>query len=72
MSCATFFKTEFSTLDLKDKRLLNRAIEIGNTLLSSPGSCIQEVFPSKNDARCAYDFFSNPKVQWLNVLQTNP
>lgn len=71
MSYVPFFTTEFSTLDLKDKRLVKRAIEIGNTLFKSPGSCIQEVFRSKNEARCAYDFFSNPKVQWLNVLKAH-
>lgn len=68
MSYSEFFTREFSSLDLKDVRLTRRAISIGNTLLRSPGSCIQEIFSSKNDARCAYDFFSNPKVGWLNLL----
>ena len=29
------------------------------------------VFATKNDARCAYDFFSNPKVNWLSLLETH-
>lgn len=66
-----FFNNEFSNLDLKDIRLTKRAISIGNSLLRSPGSCIQEVFSSKNEARCAYDFFSNPKVGWINMLETH-
>ncbi len=68
---ATFFTKEFSSLDLRDIRLARRAIEVGNALLRSPGSCIQEVFASKNEARCAYDFFSNPKVKWLNLLKVH-
>ena len=63
-----YFNNEFKDLDLNDKRLNNRAITIGNTLLHSPGSCIQEVFSSKEDARCAYDFFSNPKVDWHSLF----
>lgn len=68
MSYSKFFTREFASLDLKDVRLTRRAMTIGNTLIRSPGSCIQEVFSSKNEARCAYDFFSNPKVGWLNLL----
>lgn len=68
MSYSEFFNNEFSNLDLKDARLTRRAISIGNSLIKSPGSCIQEVFSSKNEARCAYDFFSNPKVGWINML----
>ena len=71
MPCTEFFTQEFSNLDLKDSRLVRRAVSIGNTLLSSPGSCIQEVFTSKKEARCAYDFFSNPKVKWLNLLSNH-
>jgi len=25
--------------------------------------------PSKNQARCAYDFFSNPKVDWISLIE---
>jgi hypothetical protein len=71
MNYTEFFDNEFINIDLKDKRLNDRAISIGNKLLRSPGSCIQEVFATKNDARCAYDFFSNPKVRWLNLLETH-
>ena len=68
MSYSNFFDQEFLNVDLRDKRLIKRTISIGNNLIRSPGSCIQEVFVTKNDARCAYDFFSNPKVKWLNLL----
>ena len=62
MSYSNFFDQEFSNVDLKDKRLTKRAISIVNSLICLPWSCIQEVFVTKNEARCAYDFLSNTKV----------
>ena len=62
MSYSNFFDQEFSNVDLKDKRLTKRAISIVNSLIRSPWSCIQEVFVTKNEARCTYDFLSNTKV----------
>lgn len=62
-----FFEQEFSTLSINDSRLTRRAIKIGKALIKSPGSCIQEVFDCKNEARCAYDFFSNPKIKWQKL-----
>lgn len=67
-SFSNFFDQEFSNIDLKDERLTKRAIAIGNRLVRMPGSCIQEVFGSKNEARCVYDFFSNPKINWMKLL----
>jgi hypothetical protein len=52
-----YFASELSTIDLNDKRLNKRAVLIGNTLIKSPGSCVQEIFADKNEARSAYDFF---------------
>lgn len=69
MSVTRFFDDEFSNIDLNDSRLNNRAISIGNSLIQYPGSCIQEVMLSKNQARCAYDFFSNPKVDWISLIE---
>ena len=71
MSFSNFFDNEFLNIDLKDERLNRRAVVIGNSLMRSPGSCIQEVIASKNEARCAYDFFSNPKVRWRNLLKSH-
>jgi hypothetical protein len=64
-----YFDQEFNNLNLKDKRLNRRAIFIGNELLRSPGSCIQEVVDNKNRARAAYDFFSNSKVSWKSLFK---
>lgn len=71
MSYSNFFDQEFSNIDLRDERPTKRAISIGNNLIRSPGSCIQEVFITRNDARCAYDFFSNCKVSWLRLLRAH-
>ena len=53
-----FFDDEFADICLNDLRLNNRAKEIENTLIKAPGSCIQKTMLTKNQARCAYDFFS--------------
>ena len=53
-----FFQAEFSTLELKDKRLVNRAINIGVTLQKRLTSCIKRLFIDKKEMRQAYDFFS--------------
>ena len=71
MSYSEFFNAEFANLDLNDARLKRRAVFIGNELIKSPGSCIQEIFATKNEARCSYDFFSNSKVKWLNLLESH-
>lgn len=57
-----FIAEEFESLDLKDKRLTQRAKTILYTLQTRLGSCIRRLFSESHDARQAYDFFSNPKV----------
>lgn len=53
-----FFRKEFSTLDLKDKRLVNRAIALGESLQRRLTSCIKRLCIDKKEMRQAYDFFS--------------
>ncbi len=53
-----FFWKEFSTSELKDKRLVNRAIAIGVNLQKRHTSCIKRLCIDKKDMRQAYDFFS--------------
>ena len=69
MSVTSFFDNEFSSINLNDTRLNSRAINIGNSFIQYPGSCIQQVMSSKNQARCAYDFFSNPKIGWISLIE---
>lgn len=52
-----FFSEEFCAIDLKDKRLNERAKKIFVTLQNKLGSCIRRLFISPKDARQAYDFF---------------
>ena len=52
-----FFEEEFDTLDLKDKRLKERAKKIFVTLQTKLGSCVRRLFIAPKEARQAYDFF---------------
>lgn len=54
---AEFIANEFDSLDLKDKRLNNRAESILSTLQRKLGSCIRRLFTDSQEARQAYDFF---------------
>jgi Transposase DNA-binding len=52
-----FIKQEFSSLNLNDKRLNQRAKTILHTLQTKLGSCIRRLFSDFQEARQAYDFF---------------
>ncbi len=56
-STSEFFSSEFSALDLRDKRLENRAITIFSALQRELTSCVRRLFKDGNDTRQAYDFF---------------
>lgn len=60
-SSVEFFSEEFDTLNLKDKRLNERAKKIFVTLQNKLGSCVRRVFIDPNEARQAYDFFFQPQ-----------
>jgi hypothetical protein len=64
-----FFSEEYISLDLNDKRLNDRAKGIFLKLQSKLGSCIRRLFIDQNEARQAYDFFSNPKVSREKLVQ---
>jgi len=66
-----FFASEFSTLDLGDKRLNARAARIGVALQKRPTSCIKRLCVEKSEMRQAYDFFSNPKVSGEGLLKAH-
>lgn len=57
-----FIINEFQSLDLKDKRLVNRAKKILISLQKNPTTCFRHLYPNQKDTRQAYDFFSNRKV----------
>lgn len=56
-----FFSEELKCLDLKDKRLNERAKKIYVTLQNKLGSCIRRLFIDPKEARQAYDFFFQPQ-----------
>jgi hypothetical protein len=52
-----FIENEFASLDLKGKRLNQRAKTILHTLQTKLGSCIRRLFSEFQEAKQAYDFF---------------
>lgn len=64
-----FVNREYAKIDLKDARLNKRAKEILKMLQTKLGSCIRRVFTNKQEARQAYDFFSNVKVTKNRLIE---
>ena len=52
-----FLRREFSTLDLRDKRLNERALKILQAQQETSTSCVRRLFHCTKDMRKAYDFF---------------
>ena len=68
-STEEFFFAEFSILNIRDKRLTTRAIEIFEALQKRLTICVRRLFIDAKKARQAYDFFSNPKVSGEILLE---
>jgi len=49
---------QFATLELKDKRLIKRAKQLGVSLQKRLTSCIKRLCIDNKEMRQAYDFFS--------------
>jgi Transposase DNA-binding len=56
-STEEFFSSEFEALDLHDKRLNKRALQIFKSLQLRLTSCIRRLFLEEKEMRQAYDFF---------------
>jgi hypothetical protein len=52
-----FFRAEFEHLELKDKRLNRRALQILLAQQSRPTSCVRRLFLEETEMRQTYDFF---------------
>ena len=63
----TWAMENFSSCELGDKRLSDRALEIGQALAVCFGQALSMVFGDKNALQCAYDFFSNSKTNFLSI-----
>lgn len=55
-----FISKEFALLDLKDKRLNNRAKKILELLQKNLTSCVRRMSTDSKDIRQTYDFFFQP------------
>lgn len=64
-----FFETEFSTLNLGDKRLNSRAKKLLCTMQRKLTTCVKRMHDCQKDMRQTYDFFSNPKVEGGRLLK---
>jgi Transposase DNA-binding len=65
-SCAN---QNFADCQLGDKRLNQRALEIGKALVVDFGQALSMLFKDKNLLKRAYEFFANPKVQFGKITQ---
>jgi hypothetical protein len=61
-STEEFVSRELGLLDLRDKRLNERARKVLKVLQMKLCSTVRRLFLDAKEARQAYDFFSNPKV----------
>lgn len=52
-----FFTQEFKDLELRDKRLENRALKILKALQSRLTTCVRRLCIEAKEARQTYDFF---------------
>jgi hypothetical protein len=53
-----FFSEEFKELDLRDRRLTVRALNIFQALQGRLTTCVRRLYTLGSEARQAYDFFS--------------
>jgi Transposase DNA-binding len=65
-SCAN---QNFADCQLGDRRLNDRALEIGKALVVGFGQALSMLFKDKNLLKRAYEFFANPKVQFGKITQ---
>jgi len=62
---------EFSSVNLGDRRLNQRLIQIGIDFIDAPGESIPEMCGDWANAKAAYRFFDNPIVTREQILQSH-
>lgn len=60
---------EFAFVDLGDRRLDKRLVNIATNLAASPGGTLPQAFPDWAELKAAYRFFDNRAVDFEKVLQ---
>lgn len=59
----------FADCQLGDKRLNQRALEIGRALVVGFGQALSMIFREENPLKRAYEFLANPKAQFNQLTQ---
>ena len=59
----------FADCQLGDKRLNQRALEIGKVLVVGFGQALSIIFQEENPLKRAYEFLANPKAQFNLLTQ---
>jgi hypothetical protein len=59
----------FADCHLGDKRLNQRALEIGRALVVGFGQALSMIFKEENPLKRAYEFLANPKAQFNKLTQ---
>lgn len=59
----------FTDCQLGDKRLNERALEIGLALVAGFGQALSMIFKEENPLKRAYEFLANPKAQFNKLTQ---
>ena len=62
----------FADCQLGDKRLNERALEIGLALVAGFGQALSTLFKKENPLKRAYDFLANPKAQFNLLTKPHP
>lgn len=62
-------ENEMETVNLGDRRLNNRAVEVLNSMSDDPNASIPKAFQGWHDTKAAYRFFDNSKVTQQQILQ---
>jgi hypothetical protein len=59
---AQWAQSEFALVELGDRRLTQRLVQIGTGLAHSPGGTLPQAFPTMKELKAAYRFFHQAKV----------
>ncbi|MGI9250760.1 MAG: IS4/Tn5 family transposase DNA-binding protein, partial [Pseudohongiellaceae bacterium] len=68
MNINEWAKAEFEDINLGDKRLSNRLVKIADQFIGSPESPINKVCSKWSDAKAAYRFFQNERIDYKDII----
>jgi hypothetical protein len=59
---AQWARSQFGSVELGDRRLTQRLVQVGTGLAQNPGGTLPQAFPKMKDLKAAYRFFNKAKV----------